>query len=196
MQGDQNFAANIDAIMRIPFRVGSDGTTCWLVRRNELIEIPFEQIEQKELLFCDPFDAMGAADVDRLIRDRKLHYLGETVVRGRRCHLIRSYDIRFVTADMITPMIQWSIDAETFLPTRVEMDDTLVTDYLDVRINEPIADEAFRPEVGADVRKAEPEPLEQGYTRRFLKVNDGTGGRMSVRWGMTGPKGRSSSGLN
>jgi outer membrane lipoprotein-sorting protein len=196
MQGARKFVGNRDAIMRIPFRVGSDGTTCWLVRSNELIEIPFDQIDQNDLLFCDLFDATGGTGVDRLIRDRKLQYVGETVVRGRRCHLIRSNEIHLVTTGMLTPMIQWSIDAETFLPARVEMDDTLAMDYVDVRINEAISDEEFRPQVGPEVRKAEQQPLDEGYTRRFLKVNDGTGGRMSVRWGMTGPKGRSSSGLN
>ena len=76
------------------------------------------------------------------------------------------------------------------------MDDSLAMDYLDVRINKPISDEEFRPPFGPDLRKAQLDPLDEGYTRRFLNVNDGTGGRMSVRWGKTGPKGWSSSGLN
>ena len=76
------------------------------------------------------------------------------------------------------------------------MDDTIATDYLDVRINEPIPDEEFRPTVAPDVQAGPVVPLAEGYTRRFLNVNDGTGGRMSVRWGMTGPKGTNSSGLN
>jgi hypothetical protein len=41
-----------------------------------------------------------------------------------------------------------------------------------------------------------PEPLAEGYTRRFLNVHDGSDGRMSVRWGMKGPKGTRSGGLN
>jgi hypothetical protein len=196
MQGDRKFVAIIDGVMGMPFRIGSDGTTCWFRARDRIVEIPFDQVEEKHLHFCDPFDANGADDVDRVIRDRKLEYLGESIIRGRRCYQIRSYDIKFLTADITTPMIQWSIDAETLMPVRVERDDTIATDYLDVRINEPIPDEEFRPTVAPDLRAEKVGPLPEGYTRRFLKVDDGTGGRMSVRWGMTGPKGTNSSGLN
>jgi hypothetical protein len=62
--------------------------------------------------------------------------------------------------------------------------------------NELIPDEEFRPDGGAAVTAVPPEPLTAGYTPRFLNVIDGTSGRMSVRWGMKGPKGTSSSGLN
>lgn len=196
MHGARKFVANIDGVMGIPFRIGSDGRTCWFRAKDTVVELPFEQVDEKNLLFCDPFHADGDDDVDHVIRDRKLEYLGEAVIRERRCFQIRSCDIKFLTADITTPMVTWLIDAETFLPVRVEMDDTFAMDFLDVRINEPIRDEDFRPSVAPDVNASKVDPLPDGYTRRFLNVNDGSGGRMSVRWGMKGPKGTNSSGLN
>ena len=99
----------------------------------------------------------------------------------------------------------WSIDAETFLPSRVEtilihwIRHYSALDFKYTRINQPIPDEEFRPETVAKSPKPkeEPEPpLAAGYTRRFINLSDGSNGRMSVRWGMKGPKGTSSSGLN
>ena len=61
---------------------------------------------------------------------------------------------------------------------------------------EPIPDEEFQPALIQSFQLENPGALPKGYTRRFLNANDGTGGRMSVRWGMKGPKGTNSSGLN
>jgi hypothetical protein len=65
-------------------------------------------------------------------------------------------------------------------------------------LNKPIPEEEFRPPSGPGEAAArnELEPMKEGYTRRFLNVSDGSNGRMSVRWGMKGPKGTLSSGLN
>jgi hypothetical protein len=99
------------------------------------------------------------------------------------------------TGDVV-PGPRWYIDAATWLPARVAQGDTFALDYAYSRINEPIPDEEFRPAAGDKIPVANPEPLPDGYTRRFLNVIDGATGRMSVRWGMKGPKGWNSSGLN
>ena len=57
MQGKRQFMANIDQIMSIPFRVGSDGTNCWFRRTEELTTCPFDEMTVKNVLFCDPFPA-------------------------------------------------------------------------------------------------------------------------------------------
>jgi hypothetical protein len=89
-------------------------------------------------------------------------------------------------------------------------------------LNQPIPEEAFRPPSGlgqptarketgpmmeaytrrfwATLREAwidvMTEPMRAGFTRRFLDVSDVSNGRMSVRWGMRGPKGTMASGRN
>jgi hypothetical protein len=101
---------------------------------------------------------------------------------------------------MLSPIRDWFFDTETLLPVRVEdIGRAAVTTSLDYRhtaVNQPIPDNEFKPESGPDLKSVAAEPLKEGYTTRFLNVMDGSNGRMSVRWGMQGPKGTSSSGLN
>ncbi len=68
--------------------------------------------------------------------------------------------------------------------------------FIASRINERILDSEFRPSMGPNVVIQPLDPLTEGYTVRTLNVRDGSDGRMSVRWGMQGPKGTMSSGLN
>jgi hypothetical protein len=151
---------------------------------------------EKNLLLCDAFEAASTADAERIIREEKLEYLGETTVRGRRCYRVRSWALDFLTRDWLSPIRDWYFDAATLLPIRIEMDGDYRIDYTHTRVNQPIPEEEFRPDAGPNVRAVPADPLEEGYTRRFLNVNDGSSGRMSVRWGMKGPKGTKSSGLN
>jgi RNA polymerase sigma factor (sigma-70 family) len=197
VQGDQKFLGAVDGIMGMPFRVGCDGKTCWLRRGDELISVPFRDVPDKNLLFCDAFDAAGTADADRVIQDRKLEDLGETTVCGRRCYRVRSWAV--AARPELSPLHDWFLDAATLLPVRVETalgGGTQSTDYTYSHLKQPVPDDVFRPESGPGVREVRPEPLTEGYTRRFLTVIDGSSGRMSVRWGMKGPKGTTSSGLN
>lgn len=204
MQGDRKFVAEIDGIMGSPFRVGSDGENCWWRGNDAQAVVPFGQVAEKNLSICDAFDAKGPADAAQIIRDRRLQYAGEAVVRGRRCHRIRSWELDERPNPAFSKILEWSIDAETFLPARVEM--ILVDhffgshtmDFIYTKLNQTIPDETFRfpADPSAPQPKREPDPLSKGYTRRFLNVIDGAAGRMSVRWGTAGPNGRTSSGLN
>ena len=165
MQGADKFLGNVDEIMGIPFRVGSDGTTCWGRFKNERVELPARDVDDKNVLFCDPFDAVGPRDDERIIRDLKLEYLGETTVRGRSCHRIRSWGIQAIGGGFVTPIREWSIDTATLLPMRVELLGTYMIDYTHTRINEPIPDDEFRPQTGPGIKTMPSEPLPEGYTR-------------------------------
>lgn len=197
MKGQRQFLGEIDAIMNIPFRIGSDGTTCWFRRKNERFELPFDQIQEKSLLVCDPFEAGREVDSQKVIRDLKLELLADGQIGERRCHRIRSWALEILQAPaFLTPLRVWSIDAETLLPLQVEMDQRFAIAFTPSQINEPIPDAEFLPETGPGIETKAIEPMPEGYDKRFLNVIDGTNGRMSVRWGMYGPKGRNSSGLN
>jgi Bacterial Ig-like domain len=197
MQGDRKFAAMIDEIMGRPFRMGSDGPTFWIGGGDQTVAHPSGAFAEKNIHIADPFRARGTANVESIIRDRKMDYLGEVDLHGRRCHLIRSWAVELSTDLPGTVFLgpRWYIDAATLLPVRVERDWRFALNYTYTRINEPIPDDEFRPVAGAEVRVTDPEPLTEGQTHRFLTVIDGTNGRMSVRWGTQGPKG-SSGGLN
>ncbi len=196
-QGGRKFIGEFDS-GRMHFRVGSDGTSCWYRYRNEQTLLPAKEVHEQNVLICDPFDAAGKDDAARIIAREKLEYLGEATVRGRRCHRVRSWAVYFISADWISPIRDWYIDADTLLPLRIEAagNGLQVFDYTHSRISETIPDEEFHPVAEAGVRATPPEPLTDGYTQRFLTVNDGSSGRMSVRWGIKGPKGAKSGGLN
>jgi len=198
MLGEEKFLGVVDGIMRVPFRVGSDGTTSWLRINKERITLPAKEIKEKNLLFCDAFHSAGAEDAKRVIQDMKLEHLGEAIVRGRRCERVRSWVTELSAFDSLSPLREWYIDAQTLLPLRVEMAGMglQMIDYSHRNINQPIPDKEFSPDQEAGVKDSKAQALDKDYTYRFLNVIDGTNGRMSVRWGVKGPKGTSSSGLN
>ena len=70
------------------------------------------------------------------------------------------------------------------------------TRFLYTSFNESLSASEFAVPKISGVTPSPPEPLGDGYTNRFVNVRDGSDGRMSVRWGKIGPKGRYSSGLN
>jgi hypothetical protein len=205
MQGDRAFVGEVDTIMGTPFRVGCDGKTCWRRMRDGLVVAPFEAIDEKNLRFCDPFDARGASEAAQVVRALGLVYDAKpSAVAGRPCHVFRSLKPGDVADDMSATIGIWQLDAETHLVARVE---TLMSsfghrwsysmEFTYTELNQPMPEEAFRPPSGpGEPARKEPEQMEEGYTRRFLNVSDGSNGRMSVRWGMKGPKGTMSSGLN
>jgi hypothetical protein len=197
MEGKQKFLGVIDDVLQMPFRVGSNGNVCWFRSGDERVVVPAKDVGEKNVLIADAFDAFGMADTDGIIRDLKLEYLGETTVRGRRCHHVRSWSVVPGPSRSPNTPRDWSIDAETFLPRRIDVGTsaTVRIDFTHSRINRPIPDEEFRPDSDPGVRTGSGQ-LSEGYTTRFLNVIDGSTGRMSVRWGEKGPKGTNSGGLN
>jgi RNA polymerase sigma factor (sigma-70 family) len=196
MQGGQQFVGEIDDIMRMPFRIGRDGATCWMLRGQELFKLPAQDFKSINTLFCDAFDAFSDQPASTIIHDHKLEFLGEWTIRGRACYGIRSWDIN---PERFSSILDWYIDKQTLLPLRVGTTRAGMYhwyDYTHTQINQKIPDAEFRPPALAGVKEGKPEPLTEGYTSRFLNVIDGSNGRMSVRWGMQGPAGQSSSGLN
>jgi RNA polymerase sigma factor (sigma-70 family) len=203
MQGEQKFLGVIDGIMGIPFRVGSDGTTAWLRTKNERIAHPAKEIKEKNVLLCDAFHSAGNEDAKHVIQDMKLEHLGEAIVRGRRCERVRSWVTELTAFDDLPPIRDWYIDDQTLLPLRVEMAGVgphmtilQMIDFIHTSVNQPIPDKEFSPAEEAGVKSVKAQPLDEGYTHRFLNVIDGSNGRMSVRWGEKGPKGTRSGGLN
>ena len=197
MQGQRQFLAHIDHFIDSSFRMGSDGTTCWCRYKNEVTTCPFGDIAEKNLLFCDPFGAGGTEDAATIVREMKLDYLGDVLFDGRPCHKIRSWDVKLrAMTTWLTPVRDWYFDAQTLLPVCLETNGLPHTEYRYTRINQPIPDEEFQRETGSGIQIKDAEPLDEGYTSRFLNVIDGTNGRMSVRWGEKGPKGTRSGGLN
>ena len=195
MRDARHFYGKIDEIMGLPFRVGSDGETCWFRRDGELTILPFNEVAEKNLLVGDPFGAMSQSNARDVILKRKLVDLGQTNALGRPCRRIRSWDVRLVATEFLTSPVDWYIDVESLLPLHIDIGPSSL-DFAYPHLGEPIPDDLFRRRPDPGTREVPAEPLDVGYTRRFVNVIDGGDGRMSVRWGSKGHKGTMSSGLN
>ena len=172
MEGERAFVGEVDTIMGIPFRVGCDGKTCWWLRRNEVVVTPFEAIE-KNLCFCNPFDAYGSHDAAKVLRDRGLTYEGKaSAIGGRLCDVFRSFEPGDPARHMPAMFHSWKFDAETH---RVASVGTLMAafgrrssysmEFAYTGINEPIPEETFHPPsgMGKPTARKEPEPMKEGY---------------------------------
>jgi C-terminal processing protease CtpA/Prc/outer membrane lipoprotein-sorting protein len=208
MQGSGQFYADISQIMSSEFFIGSDGQTCWFYTKHErpggkiiekLVTAPYDEIQDKIVSICDPFH-ISKGDIGETIDELNLEYCGTEVLDGRKCHIIRTWFVKTRTYMPQSFIGRWWIDAETYLPLQVEVDsgrNYTLKRFNYLTINETIDVSEFRPDFVKGVKPQAPESLKEGYDTRFLKLIDGSrDGRMSVRWGQYGPKGRRSGGLN
>ena len=120
---------------------------------------------------------------------------------GADCLLLERWDIDASVPEFITggSLTRWRIDAQTGRPVEVQGVSGFYlvrTRFLYDAVNQPPPPQAFTVPKVAGLPSTPPEVLDADYTSRFVNLRDGSDGRMSVRWGKTGPKGRSSSGLN
>jgi hypothetical protein len=160
---------------------------------------PFGAVLEKDVLFCEPFGT-PVTDILSMFKDRKIEYVGTDNLDGRVCHMIRSWTAQeFGKDDLGLYICQWWIDGQTYRPAQIISYSggwRHASRFIYERVNEALPESEFRPPMKANGVRCEPEPLGEGYVHRWLKVRDGSDGRMSVRWGKKGPKGWSSSGLN
>ncbi|MBL9138253.1 MAG: Ig-like domain-containing protein [Verrucomicrobiales bacterium] len=204
LQGERQFFADIRQIMEVPFSVGSDGEHCWFLMRETDAEkgdrlivrkCSFDDVGEKNLSFAEPFASVEG-----------LEYLGMGELGGHVCHRVRgwtthefSIGIEPDAKELLASARTWWIDAKDFRLRLLEEQSNYGGSqswYLRDLENEPIPDSEFRPSAGQNVVVQPADPLAEGYTVRTLSVRDGSDGRMSVRWGMQGPPGATSSGLN
>ncbi len=201
MQGDKQFLTDITDQMGHPFLVGSDGQSCWFYHKGKqegLVTVPFEQVRDKYVSICD-YARIFELGITGAIKECTLEYFGEDVLDGRKCHLIRSWGFSLEN-DCVwgSVKIGW-IDAETNMLAQVIDDGGLTSSmqrFCYDRINELIPDSEFSPKSFTDIEPSEPEPLNDKYDTRILGIVDGSSGIMKVYWGVKGPGGTSSSGLN
>lgn len=211
-QGDRQFVGDVSSWMGQPFRVGSDGATCWFLserpsadrgRSLMLTSCDFENVGKKQVAIADAFGfgegPIDGAAIEKRIADRWLT-LVENGGGPADPYVVRSWSARQSGGDHVwVEVTDWWIDAETFLPTRVVSSfggHQTTTDlaYSDVNAKLPL--QRFQPPADEAAQKEDPAPLGEKYDTRFLQLGDGSNGRVSCRWGMTGSGGTSSSGLN
>lgn len=209
-QGDRQFTGDVSGWMSIPFAMGSDGESSWFSmerpgddgeRALRLVQCDSDEIDDVYVSIADAF-AAERLELDEVLEQRRLSLVGEKILAGATCHVVRSWDVRRRGPnDGVWLVINdWWIDAQSSLPRRLVKyhgsGSKQVTDFHYTELNEAMPDSAFAPPPADVAKRLELQPLGAGYGRRFLRLSDGADGRVSARWGKKGTAGSSSSGLN
>lgn len=183
-------------MMKMPYLVRSDGRQCWNLFRNmrvseSLVVSPYEAIQEKDTGFCDPFGAGRSVSAEELIHSLKLEYLGVVERGGKPCHRIRSWLGQPVSQLVRGGIQDWLIDAQTLLPAiKTEYVENLCaeTEFLSDRVNQRLPTETFQAPSHPGLKPQPLRPLEEGCDHYFLKVRDGSDGRMTVHFGQIGTR--------
>jgi outer membrane lipoprotein-sorting protein len=185
------------------FILGSDGQTCWLYSENEKGEKRLERTPvaqtATEIVLVDPFE-LAKHPVQEALAEAELVSTSNAKLEGRAFYRLQKWEVNQEGVAHAT-LTQWWIDEESFLPRQIVQYhphgcQIVRFDYQE--LNQNIPDSAFQPPVAPSENAQplflakEPAPGE----RRFLRICDGSNGRMSGRIGWSGPKGTTSSGLN
>ncbi|MFP6582800.1 MAG: sigma-70 family RNA polymerase sigma factor [Candidatus Hydrogenedentota bacterium] len=196
------FFGDISEIMQSRFIVASDTENSWHYYRSQKTETlrmdPFGDLGHKNVSIADPFGLLER-DISEAIDQLNLEYKGLVSNEQGSWHLIQSTTAEALSKDhLLARIVQWWIDPSTLLPVYLKeynrgMRTQRIFEYKS--INQPIPAEEFQL-IGLDHLAPESTPLKLGFDTRYLNLRDGADGRMTLRWGITGPKGSESGGLN
>lgn len=202
-QSPQHCFGDVSDIMGCPaFRIGSDAEHCWMQDVNEARETvqvwPAKEVGRWELSFCDPFGLAGRTPAEA-VGALGLKYSGLIRRGDEQWHVIESSRGRQLGAGVgtVPNRTRWRIDPRTYLLAEIltsDSDRLSRTRFLYDSINQPLSTAAFavpRPK-GVSIQQAD--ALDAAYTNRFIRVSDGSNGRMSLGIGKFGPGGTSTSG--
>ncbi len=202
-QPDLYFADVSDIMMTGAFKIGSDGKNWWHQLESKgatnFVVCPVSEVQKLNISVCDPFN-LAQQTPERSVGELNLSYIGVATLMGRRCSELQGWDIeRIPDIGTIGSLIRWQVDEQS---GRV-LENTQFSDNFEMRtrffydsVNQPLTPENFAVPNIAGLSPAPPDPLDQDYTLRFVTLRDGSDGKMSLRWGKEGPKGRSGDGLN
>lgn len=130
----------------------------------------------------------------------KLRHDGLVEISGQKYEVISSWE-----EDKL-PVIQWWVDRESHLLWQMVVNDgkgiKKISRFHYDKINKALPFEDFFPVSSTywDYKhfikiRGMVDPLEEGYESRFIKINDGASGNLSVQWGQYGSLGRKDIGL-
>ncbi len=175
-------------------RIGCDGQNWWWESDSsavpDLCLCPTKSMQLLNISLADPF-SLSSDPPSNAIINLGLIYAGLTNRAGVQYHLVEAG----AGGPSTNSGPRWWIDANTWLIAEIE-DQGRRTRFLYEAVNQPLPKAEFAPPALSRAKIQPLDPLDAGYTQRFVNLRDGADGRMSVRWGKVGPKGRSSSGLN
>jgi len=203
MQDDRQFYGDVSQAVDLLLYAGSDGKRCWFYsalangQHSTMAMASFDEIEEKNVVMCDPFGLTKQA-ISEVLRKNNIEYVGTGMLEGRKSELVRMWPAQHSRSGTAL-MNLWWIDAETYMPLQLVSDHqtgSWTRRFIYTTVNQKIDDSQFKPVFAEGTEQKEPQYTTEGYDKRFMNVMDGSGGKMSVRWGRSGPAGSSGSGLS
>jgi hypothetical protein len=204
-QGANQVYADITASMSMvgAFILGDDGKDCWLyaidAKDKKRLDRTPDAVTEKDILVLDPFE-LTRRSVSEALSDERLVLSSKATLEGHPCYRVERWQVTqnyFVYA----VKTQWWIDAKSFLPRQIvqyRSGGCQIVRFDCHDLNQHLPESAFEPPPTASKGtyalffKKAPQPDEQ----RFLRISDGSDGRMSGRIGWHGPNGTTDSGMN
>ncbi len=167
---------------------------------EEIVFCLYEEIANRDIVVADPFSA-GNTDVDSTIRQLRLCYEGQEVLDGRRCDTVCSRADDVTSGGSAPPVRQWWIDQSHLLTRMVDGrtdGSKVIRRFSYSHINEALNFLSYTPDISykwvCENRKMA-DPLDEGYSGRFIEVCDGTRGNVSAAWGSYGDKSKNTIGI-
>jgi len=222
-QGKNQWFADISELLAIEaYQTGCDGKTEWSfviphqgggVGPTSYETRNLVDIKEISLSFLDPFGFLDepVESLEETMEEQGFRYFGEEEIEGVKRHLF-GRAIQHTPDGTYTTLIEITLNSETLLPDTVrnQIDGTFnsgdepqpmslkemrIFDF--VSTNKELPDTAFLPDrTGGAVPVMKEQPGE-GYDTFFVHINDGSGGRISVRSkGQRGPQAAWSGGLD
>ena len=222
-QGKNQWFADISELLAIEaYQTGCDGKTEWSfviphqgggVGPTSYETRNLVDIKEISLSFLDPFGFLDepVESLEETMEEQGFRYFGEEEIEGVKRHLF-GRAIQHTPDGTYTTLIEITLNSETLLPDTVrnQIDGTFNSgDELQpmslkwmrifdiVSTNKVLPDSAFLPNKTEDAEPTHKEQPDEGFDRFFVHINDGSGGRISVRSkGQRGPQAAWSGGLD
>ncbi|MFC1794211.1 S41 family peptidase [Planctomycetota bacterium] len=199
LNGEREFCADIGEMTGMPLFVFSEGNMNHIggyYRKNpdveEIVFCHYEEIIDRNVVVADPFSARNM-DVDSTIRQLCLQHGGQEIIDGKHCDTICSRMDDATSGKSSLPVRQWWIDQQSHLLTKMvdsrSDGSKVICRFSYDHINELLNFLSYTPNVSYQwvcENKKMVDPLEEGYSGRFIEVSDGTRGNMSAAWGRNG----------
>ena len=196
LNGEREICADIGEMTGMPLFVFSEGNMNHIggyYRKipdvEEIVFCHYKEITNRNVIVADPFNAPNM-DVDSTIRQLCLQYSGQEIIDGKHCDTICSRMDNTTTGKSTLPARHWWIDQQNHLLTKMVDNrndgSKIISRFSYDHINELLNFLSYTPDVPYQwvcENKKMAEPLEEGYSGRFIEVCDGTRGNASAAWG-------------
>ena len=181
-------------------RMGSDGQQWWRLDKSSdgtnFVVCPVKEIQKLNTAICDPFNLTRMTPAATAAR-MKLKYDGLFKLGATDYFQMEAWHMSAISKEApFGSVIQWWIDPQNYRPAQITVFDShsvLRERFLYDSVNETLPAGDFAVPRLKGLVPVPPEPLDAGYTNRFVKVSDGSDGNMNVAYGEEGPKGTSGS---